>query len=462
MNKSFLLLLALAALAIFSCKKNSFNTSKDAFINFSSDTLFFDTVFTTTGSITQPVKIINSNNQKIKLTSVRLMGGANSVFKINIDGASTTEADNIELDANDSIYVFVAVYINPSTANLPFILQDSIQVAFNGKQQYIQLQAWGQNAHFMRNQVITSNTIWPNDLPYVIQGGLQVDTNATLTIQQGCKIYLHADAPLLVDGTLQVQGTSSSRIYFSGDRLDDPYSSYPGSWPGIIFRGESKNNNFEFAVIKNAYQGIVAAGPSINNNPKVTLDECIIDNVYDAGILAIQTNLYAQNCLISNCGKNIELTYGGNYNFIHCTAASYSNDYITHTQPVLYITNISLDDNISVADINANFTNCIFWGDNGSVNDEVVVSKQGSSAFTLNFNSCLWKVQDQPSPVNSAHILTTDPMFDSVNNQKRYYDFHLKPLSPAVNYGVPTSVTIDLDGNPRPVGLPDLGCYENQ
>jgi hypothetical protein len=153
MNKSLLLILSLAGLFMLSCQKNSFITSKDAQISFSSDTLFFDTVFTTTGSVTQPVKIINENNQKLRLSDVRLMGGAQSMYKIIIDGATGPELDNIELDANDSIYVFVAIAINPNAANLPFVVRDSIQVSFNGNQQYIQLQAWGQNAHFMSNAV---------------------------------------------------------------------------------------------------------------------------------------------------------------------------------------------------------------------------------------------------------------------------------------------------------------------
>ena len=53
-------------------------------------------------------------------------------------------------------------------------------------------------------------------------------------------------------------------------------------------------------------------------------------------------------------------------------------------------------------------------------------------------------------------------MFDSIDVSKNYYDFHLKQTSPAVNKGVNTVVIIDLDGKPRPVSLPDLGCFEKQ
>src|SRR6516164_1078560 len=303
MYKSFLLVALVICLLSVSCKKDSFITSPDALVRFSSDTVFFDTVFTSTGSVTQSIKVFNENNEKMLLSSVRLMGGSQSSFRINIDGSPGPENDQIEVEPNDSIYVFITVSVNPTASGLPFILQDSIGVSFNGNTRFIQLKAWGQNAHFLKNQEISTNVTWTNDLPYVIQGGLQVDSNAVLTIQKGCKIYLHADAPLLVNGSLQVLGekTDSMRVYFQGDRLDNPYNSYPGSWPGILFGTTSRDNLMEFAVIRNAYQGLIAEDLPMDANPKLTLNECIVDNIYDAGILALGSSIQANNCLISNC-----------------------------------------------------------------------------------------------------------------------------------------------------------------
>jgi hypothetical protein len=465
MNKA-LLLIAIILLIVSSCKKNSFITGTDASVNFSADTIYFDTVFTSTGSVTQSIKIINNNDQKLLLSDVKLMGGNNSVFKININGAAGLNATNIEIDPNDSIYVFVSVYINPNANNLPFILQDSIQVAFNGNTRYIQLQAYGQNAHFLSNQLISGNVNWTNDLPYVILGGLAVDTNSTLTIQKGCKIYCHADAPFIVNGTLLVQGEKydSTRVTFQSDRLDAPYNSFPAGWPGIYFAPSSKDNVFEFAVINNAYQAVVALGPSPDANPKITLNECVINNSYDAGILTEQSSVQARNCLITNCGKNIELTFGGTYNFSYCTVASYSNEFISHTNPVLSINNFSSDGSNSTFPLTANFVNCIFWGD-GSVDNEVSVSQQTSSnAFNVDLNYCLWLEKTNPANVTANNMLATDPMFDSVNNRTLYYDLHLKNSSPAISYGTISGAPLfDLDGNPRVVnGFTDLGCFQKQ
>jgi hypothetical protein len=451
-------------LALLSCRKDNFITSKDAIVQFSADTLFFDTVFVSTGSVTQSVRIINGNDQKLRLSDVKLMGGSGSYFAINIDGSAGPAQQGVELEAGDSLYIFVAVTIKPGTANLPFVVQDSIQVSFNGVSRYIQLQAWGQNAHFLRNEVIRGNVVWDNTLPYVILGGLQVDTTAHLTIQQGCRIYSHADAPLLVDGTLEVSGgkDTANRVLFQSDRLDDPYRDLPGGWPGIYFRPSSANNKLQYTTIRNAYQAVVVEGPPAGGFPQLSMEECIIDNSYDAGISGTGASIQASNCLISNCGKNIVLGYGGNYQFLHCTAASYSNELMPHTQPVLSVSNYILQGSATLTnDLSADFINCIFWGDNGNVDNEVQVSRQGTTAFHVGFSNCDWKVKSTPGDVTVANMIAgADPMFDSVNNIRRIYNFHLKAGSPLIDKGLGTAVSIDLDGNSRPVGMPDPGCYE--
>ncbi len=467
MRQVFIFAGMLCMALFYGCKKDSFITSKDALVLLSADSLHFDTVFTTAGSVTQLFKITNGNNQKLRIDNITLQGGAASVFKINVDGVAGPEVKNIELDANDSLFVFVTVTINPNAASLPFVMRDSIAIVSNGNSRFLQLEAWGQNAHFMRNRLITGNSTWVNDLPYVILGGLQVDTNASLIIQKGCRIYLHADAPLLVDGSLQITGDrfDSTRVYFAGDRLDYPYNEYPAAWPGIYLRGSSKNNVLQYAVIRNAYQGIVVQQPSVNANPKLTLDECIIDNIYDAGLYGIQSSITARNCLISNCGKNVQLVYGGNYQFTHCSMPTIANNYITHKDPVLYISNaVQVSGAVYSDNLSASFINCIIWSENGTADNEVVTSKQGSGTFNVSFNNCLWKVKDNPSNLTAAVniISNQDPLFDSINVSKRIFNFRLKDNSPAINAGAATGVGLDLDGNPRPAGLPDLGAYEKQ
>jgi hypothetical protein len=460
-----LLPVAVLLLFLFSCRKENFTTDSKALLKSNVDTLHFDTVFTTTGSVSQFVKIINNNDKGIRIASVQLAGGAASPFKINVDGASGPQVNNVEVLANDSAYIYVTVSINPTAQNLPFLIRDSIEVSYNGNRTWVQLDAFGQNAHFFRNRKISGHEIWNNDLPYVILGGLTVDTTASLTINKGCKVYMHADAPFIVHGSLQVNGEKwdSTRVVFTGDRLDDPYRDFPASYPGLLFTNSSRNNSINYGIIKNAYQGIVVTDPA-SSGTKLTLNETIIDNAYDAGLLGINTSISARNLLVSNCGKNIILALGGNYNFVHSTVATFSNSYIQHKDPVLQVTNFLTQANVvTVNNLNATFRNCIFWGEqNGFVKDEVVTAKQGATDFNVTFDKVLWRVQTAPTNTVVNGAITSEPLFDSINTAQRYFNFRLKDGSPAINAGINTGVTIDLDGKPRPVGAPDLGAYEKQ
>lgn len=57
------------------------------------------------------------------------------------------------------------------------------------------------------------------------------------------------------------------------------------------------------------------------------------------------------------------------------------------------------------------------------------------------------------APINDAQ---QDPLFLDWPND----DFHLQSNSPAIDAGVDVSITTDLDGDPRPIGLPDIGMDE--
>jgi len=461
--KPFTGLLLLILLFVYSCKKDSFITSSDAEISFSSDTLFYDTVFSTVGSVTKFIRIFNNNDQKLKLASVEIAGGSSSPFRINVDG-TPGNANNLEILPNDSLYVFVSVQVNQSSQDLPFIIQDSIRIRFNGTERYVQLQAWGQNAVFLRNHIVTGNETWTNEKPYVILERLIVNKDAKLTISRGSRIYFHANAPLLVDGTLEIRGdkADSLRVILQGDRLDDPYRNYPGAWPGIYLRKDSHDNLVEYAVIKNAYQGIVADELSGNGLPKLLLNQSIIQNCFDAGIIGIHSDIRATNTLVANCGKNIILAFGGRYEFNHLTNVGYSNAFIAHKSPVISITNVYEDAGaVFVGDLNASFVNCIFWGEDGLVKDEVVVRKEGNSLFAVKFENSIWKVNSPPAGITSAAMKNQDPLFNLVETDKRLYDFRLKDNSPAISAGKSTGLLLDLDGNARKP-IPDAGAYERQ
>ncbi|HRD57798.1 MAG TPA: hypothetical protein PK504_07095 [Ferruginibacter sp.] len=465
MKNSLLFLGTIFLLSLFACKKDSFITSGDARLNISTDSLRFDTVFTSVGSVTQSFKIRNDNEQPLQLSEIKLMGGNSSSFRLNINGVATNQLSNIAIAAEDSIYVFVSVTVNPTAANLPFIISDSISIQYNGNQRWVQLEAYGQNANFINGLSITSNTSFTNTKPYVILDYLHVEEGVTLTIPPGTKIYAHANAPIIVDGSINAIGDAFNKITFSGNRLDAPYNDFPASWPGIIFRSSSIDNIFQFVEIKNAYQAMVVDQPATNSNPKLLLLQCSISNAYDAGILAINSSINASNVLISNCANNIAVQGGGNYSFTHCTAASFSNNYLLHKTPVLTVLNfVTQNAAVVTNELNANFSNCIFWGDAGFIENELVVGKQGALPFTVSFTNCLYRSQvDPPNAVLTNVIKNQEPLFDSIDASNKYYDFRFtKNPSPALEAAAASAINKDLDNNGRPVGLPDIGCYEKQ
>lgn len=460
--KTFSILLFVSIFFLSSCRKDSFIDSPDARVTITEETISFDTVFTSTGSITKSFKIINENKQRLRISSVILGGGQGSAYSINVNGQPGNSLSPIDINGNDSIYVFVQLNIDPTSANLPFIIEDSIMISYNGRERKVELEGWGQNAHFLRDEEIVGTQQWTNDRPYVILGYLHVNPGASLTIEKGCRIYLHADAPIVVDGTLEVQGERDSidRVYFRGDRLDEPYRDYPASWPGILFRDGSTNNRMHYADIRNAYQAIVLDGPAGNSSPMLHLENTVIDNAYDAGILSFNSHLVAINTLVTNCGKNLVFAEGGTYNLQHCTVASISNSFILHKDPVLSIANHNGGTNINP--ITALFQNCIFWGENGAVDDKVLVSRVGSQPFNINFENVLWKmVSSIPDITSSGIINNQDPLFQHPDINRGFYDFRLQEASPAINAGISSAISTDLDGNPRN-GLPDLGAFERQ
>jgi len=449
-----------------SCKKESFITSGDALLRTSEDTLHFDTVFTTLGSTTQYLKLFNQNDAKLNISSIELMGGTTSFFKLNVDGLPGTSFKNIEMEANDSLYFFATVRIDPNIANLPFLVRDSIKIQFNGNTKWIQLEAYGKNAKFMRDVVISQNTTLPNDTPIIILGSLVVNQGKKLTIQQGTNIYIHPNAPIIIDGTLIAIGDTSAagKIIFQGIRIDDPYKDYPGSWPGIYFRDNSKDNVLQHCILKNAFQGVIAVNPSTNIlNPKLTLNECVFDNIYDAAIGGTNSSITGINCLVSNVGTGFAAISGGNYNFNHCTFVSISNYYLSHKKPLIVLSNTNEKD-VSFNSLIATIDNSIVYGEGGFVDDEILTARKVGTGFIANMNNILYKHKTVPAYITFTNPLNaTDPLFTTIDYNKRIYDFKLKDGSPCINAATNSTLLFDLNGKPRPVGsAADIGCYEKQ
>ncbi len=462
------LLLAITTLIGFSsCQKEKWVTSGGD-LRFSTDTLRFDTVFTATGSVTRSFKIYNPNPKNIRIDRINLAAGSQSPYRMNIDGEPTKDIQQVEIAAGDSIYVFVAITINPTSGNNPFLVNDAVQVTLNGNMRQVPLEAYGQDAHYIADSVLSTQT-WINDKPYVIVHSALVDTNQTLTIQKGCRIYMHQDSKLYVAGTLNVYGTKADSVIFQGDRLDRDYfgyKDYPGEWRGIDFLGSSTHNSINYAIIKNG--GLTDATILVRpadfidvNNPNLLLRNCIIANSAGYGILAGHSHVQAINCLIHTCAtQNLAVLEGGLYNFQFCTLATYGSTVINHAnQPTMALLNYR-DTSLTAYignDLEAHFTNCVIYG---PLDDEFVCGKKTEWMYNIHFTNCLLKRKTDITPfaIITNTIFNTDPAFTE------YYkwDFHPQPSSPLKAAGIGVAgILDDLDGVTRP-SVPSIGCYEVQ
>jgi len=131
-----------------SCKKEEFSTDGNAKLEFSQDTIIFDTVFTQVGSSTEVFTVYNRKNQAIKISSIRLASGMTSNYRLNVDGVPGKSFEDVEIAAEDSLFIFVEVTVDPNNTNTPLIVSDSILFETNGNLQDIDLVAWGQDAYF--------------------------------------------------------------------------------------------------------------------------------------------------------------------------------------------------------------------------------------------------------------------------------------------------------------------------
>ena len=72
-------LLTFGIILINSCRKdNLIDTSPEFRLSFSNDTIIFDTVFTSLGSVTKQLQVYNRSSKSVKISSRRLPRGIQS------------------------------------------------------------------------------------------------------------------------------------------------------------------------------------------------------------------------------------------------------------------------------------------------------------------------------------------------------------------------------------------------
>ncbi|MFL5730994.1 MAG: hypothetical protein ACJ75J_16015, partial [Cytophagaceae bacterium] len=345
--------------------------------------------------------------------------------------------------------VLVKVRIDPHSQNLPYLVADSIIFNTNENIQQVNLVAYGQDANFLNNTTLPCNTTWNSPKPYVLYNTVTVPAGCTLTISKGTKVYGHKNSLLDVQGTLLVQGAPDSLVRFSGDNMGNNYSNLPGQWGGIIFESGSKNNMIDWAFIKNAQTGILMKQESdADTIAELQISNSIIRNMSEKGIDASATDLYAFNCLVSNCAGNlVSGNAGGNYFFRHCTFAAYSYTFF-RSDPAVLLGNFNA---AGSGMLYSRMINTVIYGDLNS--DELVLADNGSSGMDVKADNCLIK---KAVPVSGSNSLNTNPLFQNPAGANFHPD---STGSPLIDAGKITGIGYDLDNKLRDAN-PDIGAYE--
>lgn len=458
-------------------------------ISFSRDTVIFDTVFTQMGSHTEVFLIRNTGNQPVKFDRIYIGGGSNSPYRFNVNGVpgnSNNEVLNMELDGNDSLYVFVEVTLDPNNATAPLIYEDSVVVEMGTQYRKAELVAFGQDAYYfyptdtltnagIPYSIIPCDMVWTAEKPYVIVGWAVVDSDCKLTIQPGARIHFFNNGALWVykDGSLQVLGERDNPVTFEGTRLEYKYRETPGQWDRILINEGSTDNIIRNAIIKNGFIGLqcdnldaITGTPGTPN--QLTLENVQIRNMSGLGIYSNNYNIRGFNLLVNNCGQySTVFAFGGNIELYHATIVNYWSR-STRRFPALFMNNFyvrPLDNVVLSQPLNAKFYNCIFYG---NADNEVGWDKVTATALNFTFDHCLLKIDPNvnTSDVNFFNqiVKNADPRFEDTFVQ----DFRLKENSSAINKGNPAFVTnynnqllFDLKGSNRLWnGAPDLGALE--
>ncbi len=455
-------LIFLFLILLFSSCEQS-NSYIDTPLEFSEDTIHFDTVFTSIGSTSRELRVINREKSKLTIDEIYLSGGWTSSFRLNIDGEPVYRKEGITLYPKDSIFIFVDVNIDPTNESTPVAVMDSIIFRISGLTMQVQLLAWGQDIYLLNNEIIKTET-WNKSKPYLIYGNVTVDAMETLTIEQGAKVYFHKNASFIIAGNLKVNGAFGSPVLFASDRLEKEYMDIPGQWRGIYIMGSGNGNEINYSIIRNSIFGLTIGGSSSTGaHPELKLLNTELLHSTVSGLSAVNSRVEAANCIFSHCGQYcIYLASGGDYSFTHCTVSNLW-DYGFRMTPAVSITEKSVGPAGSTSLLNVDLNNSVVYGD---LKSEVEITPLAKS-FTGDyyFDHCLLKLDTINSVFWTGEkfpgaVINKDPLFiDPLN-----YDFRPDTLSPLIDQGsdlYKAAFPLDIRNVSRiSDSKPDIGAYE--
>ncbi len=469
-----------------SCENESFSSDPNHRLSFSTDTLRFDTVFSTITSSTKRIMVRNNNSKSLRISELGLAGGSSSVFRINVDGEASGDNRfrNVEISAKDSMYIFVSVNVEEQGVNSALHIEDKLFFETNGYVQQIILETYGQDVEILKGKTIYNDTTLTADKPYIIYDSLAILPGKTLTLAPGCRLYFHNNADLYVYGTFKAEGTASDPIQMRGDRFDNinfsspvPYNDVAGQWGGVYLLGNGKHS-MQYVNMNSGYVGIYLSGESEDNLPELTVINCKIHNFLFYGLAAQTAHVNVINTEISNTGSYSVYLNGGVHKFIHTTVANYFNSGASasqsknrdYSEPAVMIMNIN-----KTIPMETEFINCVI---SGNIANEFSLATRFPQEYNGTFKNTYIKrsALDYPQFQEKDSIRwyeRNDTVFKCTElnyARDRYYNFEPDSVSPLIRladpqytYSGPYAAYLDKDLNGierRLSDKPASGAYE--
>lgn len=462
-----MLLALVTSVAMSSCIEDAVSTSSADQPTFSTDTVRMGTLFTLDASPTHRFTVYNRHDKGISLSSVNFADDSDNIFRLNVDGMSGREFRNVEIRANDSIFIFVEATLPENGKNIPVDILSHIEVRCNGVSSLMPVKAQGRDVTRLKGDTrFATDASLSAEKPYHITDSLVVEEGATLTIPAGTELFFHSDARMVVHGSLHINGTPEKPVSMTGDRSGFvaaaiPYEIMSGQWGGIIFTPTSTDNVVTCASIRNSTYGLVADhAQGTPEQPALTVINSQVRNTKGYIIEAIHTSVLAAGCELADASSGIVRLVGGNHLFNHCTFANY---YLFSALggPAVQLEHVSAEEADTEEPeqpyITADFTNSIIYGNGSEISHDDLAGTQVTLRHCLmkskgsdddNFLECLWE---------------EDPLYFTVR-EDYLFDYRLKPESPAIGAADPELtlpvLATDMLGTSR-FPTPDLGAYQS-
>lgn len=471
--KRLLLLFFPLLFALSSClSEDDYSSSPHDVLTFSVDSLDFDTLISGELAHTRTIQVYNPNKEALRIQTVSLLNGSNSIFRVNVDGTSLTQgsATDFEVRSGDSLRIFVNALPPSSDSDSPVVHTDKLLFHLeSGVIQELPLEIHGLDVIKLTALEVSANDTLTAQRPYQILDSLVVRPNAELTIQAGARLLFHKGASLIVYGKLKVAGTVDANVQFRGDRLgnmftNQSYDCIPRQWGGIHIKQESYGNHINYADIHSGDFGILCDSSDVNVET-ILIENTILHNMSGNVLTLNNVNAYVGNSQITNAGANCLDVLGGDIRMVHCTIGQF---YGFNAGRGVALQFANYEGDIAYPLHRLEIQNSIITG----YSSDEIMGNRGDEAIPFNytFQSCLLNTPEYEAPevinclwdTSDNELSRADNFYPAFDLDRLVYTFYLDEKSVAVGAADPSitqaTYPFDREGLAQP-SHPNMGCY---